>query len=283
MLLIHAIKYLALVASLSLLSSIATAQDVALRSDLSASCSSVCLSGAVQKGVTGTLLARNLSLVSSAANVMMTAQVEYSTGSGFFPVSGASQSFGPLTVAPNAVASQIYNIAFTPSPQALSYRVTLTVTASNAAAAISRDPFRFQDCQDPICTFDNNDPGGCTLTQGYWKNHAQNWPVTVLTLGSVNYAQAELLAILNRPVKGNGLVSLAHQLIAAKLNVANGGTCATATADIAAADAMIGSLTVPPVNTSTSSLSTSSTSALVSKLDNFNRGLVAGCPGHCAE
>src|SRR4051812_12086632 len=53
---------------------------------------------------------------------------------------------------------------------------------------------------------------GCTLTQGYWKNHPSAWPVTSLTLGSVSYNQTQLLAILHKPVQGNGLVSLAHQL-----------------------------------------------------------------------
>src|SRR5688572_4120879 len=33
----------------------------------------------------------------------------------------------------------------------------------------------------------------CTFTQGYWKNHTEAWPVTNLTLGTVNYTAAELL------------------------------------------------------------------------------------------
>ena len=37
----------------------------------------------------------------------------------------------------------------------------------------------------------------CTLTQGYWKNHASAWAVTSLTLGSVSYDQQQLLDILN--------------------------------------------------------------------------------------
>jgi len=45
------------------------------------------------------------------------------------------------------------------------------------------------------------------------------------------------VAILNQPVKGNGLVSLAHQLIAAKLNGANGATCKTVAKLIKDADA----------------------------------------------
>ena len=42
-----------------------------------------------------------------------------------------------------------------------------------------------------------------------------------LQLGNVTYNQQELLSILSQPVRGNGLVLLAHQLIAAKLNIAD--------------------------------------------------------------
>ena len=55
-------------------------------------------------------------------------------------------------------------------------------------------------------------------TQGFWKNHPNDWPVDELDLGTESYDQAALSVILNQPVQGNGLVSLAKQLIAAKLN-----------------------------------------------------------------
>ena len=107
--------------------------------------------------------------------------------------------------------------------------------------------------------------GDCTLTQGFWKNHEEAWPVTTLTLGSVSYSQPELLAILNQPVAGNGLIALSHQLIAAKLNVASG---AGSVGDIAAADALIGALVVPPVGNGY--LAPSTTSSLNDALDGFN-------------
>ena len=118
---------------------------------------------------------------------------------------------------------------------------------------------------------------GCTLTQGYWKNHPNAWPVTTLTLGTVSYSQSQLLQILNRPVRGNGLVSLAHQLIAAKLNVANGANGTAVAQTIANADALIGNLVVPPVGNG--SLSPSSTSSLTGALGDFNEGTTG--PGHC--
>ncbi len=117
----------------------------------------------------------------------------------------------------------------------------------------------------------------CTYTQGYWKNHAQAWPVTSLLLGSVAYTQAQLLQILDESVVGNGLVSLAHQLIAARLNIAFGADPGDAAAAIAAADVLIGSLVVPPVGSG--SLPSCEVSTLTQTLDDFNNGVTG--PGHC--
>jgi len=64
--------------------------------------------------------------------------------------------------------------------------------------------------------------GGCHFTPGYWKNHPEAWPVMTLTLGGISYNQAQLLAILNMSVRQDPTIILAHHLIAAKLNVANG-------------------------------------------------------------
>ena len=118
---------------------------------------------------------------------------------------------------------------------------------------------------------------GCTLSQGFWKNHEEDWPVSGLTLGSVSYTQTQLLAIFSTPVKGNGLISLAHQLIAAKLNVANGASASAISSTIAAADALIGSLVVPP--SGAGFLDPAVTSALNDALTSYNEGLTG--PGHC--
>jgi hypothetical protein len=119
----------------------------------------------------------------------------------------------------------------------------------------------------------------CTFTIGYWKTHPGAWPVLSLTLGNVVYNQADLLSILNEPANGNGLISLAHQLIAAKLSIANGANPSFISATIASADAQIGNLIVPPVGTDF--LSPASTSADSHALDDWNNGLTG--PGHCAE
>lgn len=119
----------------------------------------------------------------------------------------------------------------------------------------------------------------CTFTQGYWKNHPSAWPVLSLTLGTVTYTQAQLLLILGQPAGGNGLIALAHQLIAAKLNIANGADPTAASAAISSADALIGGLVVPPIGGG--SLPPSATSGLTQTLDDYNNGITG--PGHCAD
>ena len=123
----------------------------------------------------------------------------------------------------------------------------------------------------------------CTFTQGYWKNHASAWPASCLpmTLGNNSYTQAQLLQIFGQSVKGNGAVSMSHQLIAAKLNICQGAIAGSAVnACIASAQSLLsscGSNKIPPIGTC--SLSTTSTDSANSCLDNFNNGLSG--PGHC--
>ena len=123
-------------------------------------------------------------------------------------------------------------------------------------------------------------PGqNCTYTQGYWKNHADVWPLQSLTLGAVSYNASQLLQILNRPAQGNGLVILAHQLIAAKLNIANGANPTAVQQSVIDADTMIGGLIVPPIGNGY--LSPSQTSELTDTLTEYNEGTIG--PGHCDD
>jgi hypothetical protein len=232
-----------------------------------AGCFSVCEGTINVKGVQGNVTVTNTT--NQTATLTGTVQVQCDGTN----VAGASYNLGSFTVAPGSRVLT-YSIPFTPVAGCM-YSVVSTVMLANGNFSTSTTSFEANCMAQPCATT------GCTLTQGYWKNHADKWPVTTLTLGGQTYTQTELLAILRQPVKGNGLISLAHQLIAAKLNVANGAKCTAVNALIADADAMIGSLVVPP--SGTGSLSTSSVSSLVTALDNFNNGLIAGCPGHCSE
>ena len=131
----------------------------------------------------------------------------------------------------------------------------------------------------------------CTLTQGYWKTHGPvptgnngyAWPDMVkangLQLGTITYSAGELLAILNTPAQGNGLVALAHQLIAAKINIVAGADPTAVAANIAIADGLIGSLAVPPVGSGY--LAPGLTGGLVTLLASYNEGATG--PGHCGD
>lgn len=103
-------------------------------------------------------------------------------------------------------------------------------------------------------TFSCDGPAVDARTPGYWKNHASAWPLLDVQLGddvNATFARACLLELLDRPTRGDIRVKLAHHLIAAKLNLANGADSGaitgfpTATSTIvdtiAAADAALNS------------------------------------------
>jgi hypothetical protein len=129
--------------------------------------------------------------------------------------------------------------------------------------------------------------GGCTYTQGYWKTHGplptgnneNEWPVDSLKLGNVEYTALQLQSIFDTPAKGNGLISLAHQLIAAKLNVANEAEDTDVAAAIEFADGLIGDLVVPPVGAGF--LKPDDTSVVNGSLTDYNEGAEGVGPGHC--
>lgn len=115
----------------------------------------------------------------------------------------------------------------------------------------------------------HDDQHDCVHTQGYWKNHPGAWPVSVVRLGSIVYTKTQALQIFNLPAAGNGLISLAHQLIAAKLNVAGGAVApALISSAIATADALIGTKIVPSIGAGF--IAPSFTSHLNDTLEEFN-------------
>jgi hypothetical protein len=76
-------------------------------------------------------------------------------------------------------------------------------------------------------------------SQGFWKTHEDAWPVSSLTIGGNVYTKAQLLQVLTTPPKGDAVLILAHQLIAAKLNIANGSNPAPVATVIADADSLL--------------------------------------------
>jgi hypothetical protein len=118
---------------------------------------------------------------------------------------------------------------------------------------------------------------GCTLTQGYWKNH-ETWPVGEVAIGYRLYTEPQLLAAFKTPARGNGLVILAHQLAAAKLNLANGANGAAIAETLEAADTLVGDRIVPPLGDGY--IAPAVTAPLADTLAAFNEGAIG--PGHCA-
>jgi len=121
-------------------------------------------------------------------------------------------------------------------------------------------------------------PGNdCVKTIGYWKNHPSAWPVSSLKLGNIIYSKAQLLLILNQPAAGNGLISLAHQLIASKLNVIAGAIPSSSIQGaIATADALIGNKIVPPIGSGY--LTPATASHLTDDLEEFNNEETSTAP-----
>jgi len=113
----------------------------------------------------------------------------------------------------------------------------------------------------------------CPSSHGFWKNHAQAWPVDTLVLGDETYGKAELLALLKRPSRGDASVILAHQLIAAKLNVADGSDPTPIAAALVDSDALlaphVGRL---PYAVKASSPEGRTMTGLAEQLDTYNNG-----------
>ena len=128
-------------------------------------------------------------------------------------------------------------------------------------------------------------PPVCPQGQGYWKNNPNAWPVTSLMLGSQTYTKTELLRTLRSSVGSGGNADasliLADQLIAAKLNIANGADGTPVTTTIADADAVLSMYTgklpyrVRPNTTNGHRMVNDATT-----LESFNKGLLTpGCGG----
>ena len=128
-------------------------------------------------------------------------------------------------------------------------------------------------------TLDCPSPNRCPLTQGFWKNHPGAWPVSSLTLGTVNYSESQLITILKTPVGGDASIILAYQLIAAKLNIANGSNPAPISSTITDADGDLDGGTIPQHVNASSTLGQDMT-ADASKLDSYNNSnLTPMCTG----
>jgi hypothetical protein len=111
---------------------------------------------------------------------------------------------------------------------------------------------------------------GCAYSQGYWKNHTEEWPAGFDPTSPFFASGTTWLGILQTPPKGSAYVILAHQYVAAALNVADGAYMPplVKTAFDAAAAYFAGG-------------AGGNLTGWASTLDGFNNGLALGGPPHC--
>jgi hypothetical protein len=136
-----------------------------------------------------------------------------------------------------------------------------------------------------IGSFEVQAPPPCPKPQGYWKNNPAAWPASALpmTLGSQTYSETQLLTILMTPVgsgtKADASLILAYQLIAAKLNIANGADGTPVTSTIADADAVLGLYSGPlPYRVRPNTTNGHRMVNDANVLNNYNNGLLtSGC------
>jgi hypothetical protein len=105
--------------------------------------------------------------------------------------------------------------------------------------------------------------------------------VNSLVLGSQTYTKAELLNILNTPVGGDASLNLAHQLIAAKLNIAAGSDPTPVSSTIADADSLLSTFSGKlPYHVASSSNIGQLMVSDANTLDTYNNGhLTSNCSG----
>jgi hypothetical protein len=117
------------------------------------------------------------------------------------------------------------------------------------------------------------------FTQGYWKNHTGAWQDgTGMTLGTTFYTNAQLEAILRTPVHGDASVELAHQLIAAMLNIDNNTASDPIQATLTDANNAIGSVIIPQGVAPSSTLG-QQMEADAAILDEYNNGDITDACG----
>jgi hypothetical protein len=118
----------------------------------------------------------------------------------------------------------------------------------------------------------------CVHSHGFWKNHPAVWPMVEIAIGDAIYSQEQALAILKGPTKGDATYILAYQLIAAKLNIADGAASGGIEPTIQEADAW---LTEHPIGSDPSDPEREVGIALATSLDDYNNGLLG--PVSCED
>lgn len=129
----------------------------------------------------------------------------------------------------------------------------------------------------------------CTLTLGYWKTHSEFGPApyddtwALLPSGASTpfyLSGSTWLQVFNTPPARNAYYQLAHQFMAASLNVLNGASPSAVSSELSAAEALFNTYTPAQIAAEPkSSPLRAQMLTLASTLDNYNNGIIG--PGHC--
>lgn len=190
------------------------------------------------------------------------------SGGAYLPIDALDELPDALGATEASLASEIPVCWVAPDCADTEVRITVEVGGESWTQSFS--------LPDDLCVDDEG--GGCTLTQGYWKNHEEAWPVDELVLGGRSYDRDTLLELLDSSTRGDRSLQLSHQLIAARLNEARGADPSALGSTLDDADAWLAAHDDGdglPFGTK----AWDGADAYESDLDDFNNGLLG--PGHC--
>ncbi len=142
------------------------------------------------------------------------------------------------------------------------------------------------------CQVDVNVPcGGCSLTIGYWKTHSENGPAPYDDTWALLSSGADTPFFLSgdsyynvawTAPGGNAYYILAHQYIAAELNMLNGADFSDAQAAFDEATVLLNTYTPAQIGALKGKNAIRQNFInLATILDNYNNGLIG--PGHCDD
>jgi hypothetical protein len=233
--------------------------------------------------------------------------IQNKTGSGQFVDQYCTTTFAPAiheitkgTTLQTASTFE-YSIVGAPLDGYIRNRVKLTITNHSGALGTPTGP-------EPKATYTGDVPPrpcdqvfGCTLTQGYWQNHPEDWPagfspsdtfflatkqVCVANCGGnpnddvYETPPASWADVLAAAVNlSQGYYQLAHQYIAAVLNIANGASVPDGVQDTLDLAAPWLAANAPSACTASGSCGLQKDWAAV--LDEYNNGVYPGGPPHC--
>jgi hypothetical protein len=221
----------------------------------------------------GAVATENLSIIDKIQYKTGTTWVNAFTalaGSGVIPA-GTTQATAvifPYSVDSAALPGTIRNVA------------SITITNHSGSLGIPKGP-------EPKATFMGeikpcpNPGGGCTYTQGYWGNKpGVIWPDPYDRNAFFFMSGKTWQQVMDTPVNAaQGYYQLAHQYIAAVLNIANGASApAGVTTTLSLAEAWL-STNIPASCTAGGSCGLQKDWAKL--LDDYNNGQYPGGPPHC--